>query len=137
MLQPETTQATTNSEFTRVGLQAFFNISEKWELRPRQQQTLLGNPSRPTLTRWREWANAERGGCRNTVPRDVLERISYIMGIYKALKILYSTPAIQDTWVHRENEAPGFTGRTPLERMLEGNVSDLADVRRYLDSIRS
>lgn len=116
-----------NTELTRVGLRAFFNIADKWQLRSGQQQILLGSPNRPTLTRWREWADTPKGHCRNSVPRDVLERISYVMGIYKALSILNGAPDIRDSWVHRENDAPGFGGRTPLERMLGGNVADLAE----------
>ena len=124
-------------ELTRVGLKGFFNIAEKWRLKAAQQQILLGNPSRPTMSRWREWAESPKGRCPSAVSRDVLERLSYVMGIYKALQILHSKPEIQDSWVHRKNNAPGFGGRAPLDRMLAGNVTDLADVRRYLDAIRS
>ena len=124
-------------ELTRVGLKAFFNIAHKWNLRAGEQQVLLGSPSRPTMARWRAWSQTGKGHCPNAVSRDVLERLSYVMGIYKALQILFSTVDIQDNWIRRENDAPGFGGRAPIDRMLAGNVTDLADVRRYLDSIRS
>jgi hypothetical protein len=41
-----------------------------------------------------------------------------------------------DEWVHRPNEAAPFAGRTALDRMLGGHVSDLYVVRQYLDAQR-
>jgi hypothetical protein len=70
------------------------------------------------------------------LPRDVLERLSYVFGIYKALQILLPDPAAADAWVRKPNEAPGFGGRSALEKMLSGNVADLYEVRRYLDAER-
>ena len=67
---------------------------------------------------------------------DTLERISYVMGIYKALHILLPTKEMADGWVKKPNTAQGFGGRSALERMLAGRVLDLADVRRYLDAQR-
>jgi hypothetical protein len=66
----------------------------------------------------------------------VLERISYVLGIYKALQILLPDPARADAWVRASNGAPLFAGRSALERMLAGNVSDLYAVRSYLDAER-
>ena len=62
--------------------------------------------------------------------RDTLERLSYLLGIYKALQILLPDPAAADAWVRRPNAAPLFAGRSALDRMLAGNVSDLSAVRQ-------
>ena len=70
------------------------------------------------------------------MPRDTLERISNVLGIYKALQILFPDSAAADAWVRKPNTAPMFAGRSALQRMLAGNVSDLNAVRRYLDSAR-
>ena len=68
--------------------------------------------------------------------RDVLERVSYVLGIYKALQILLPDERAADAWVHQPNTAPLFAGRPALDRMLSGNVADLFVVRSYLDAQR-
>ena len=70
------------------------------------------------------------------VPADVLERISYILGIYKALHLLFADRAQADGWVRRPNAALMFGGRSALERMLAGQVADLYVVRQYLEGQR-
>jgi hypothetical protein len=68
--------------------------------------------------------------------RDLAERLSYILGIYKALQILLPDPRAADSWVQRPNAALLFNGRAPMERLLAGNVADLYEVRRWLDGQR-
>ena len=71
-----------------------------------------------------------------TQPKDALERISYILGIYKALQILLPDEKAADQWVKRPNTAPLFGGRSALDRMMSGQVADLFVVRQYLDAQR-
>jgi hypothetical protein len=71
------------------------------------------------------------------VPRDSLERISYVLGIFKALQVLFPVPQIADDWVRQPNNAPIFGGASALDRMLAGNVCDLYVVRKYLDIVVS
>ncbi len=110
-------------------LRAFFGIARAWGLNTAQQRTLLGNPPASTFYKWKK----EQGG---NLPRDVLERISYVLGIYKALQILLPDPAQADRWITTPNTAPLFGGGSALERMLGGNVGDLFAVRQYLDAQR-
>ncbi len=118
-----------HAELAGAGLRAFFRIAEAWGLGIEEQVTLLGSPGRSTYFKWK------RDGA-TSLPRDVLERISYILGIYKALQILLPDLAAADGWVRRPNSAPLFGGRSALERMLSGNVADLYLVRQYLDAER-
>jgi hypothetical protein len=92
-----------------------------------QARVLLGGPSRATLYNW-------KAGRVRALPHDTLQRISYLLGIHKALQILYSDPALADVWVRRPNAA--FGGQSALERMLAGDVTDLAAVRCHLDAAR-
>lgn len=110
-------------------LKAFFNIADRWRLSAEQERRLLGTPGRSTFFRWKR----DRAG---SVPADVLERISYLLGIYKALHILFPNDDQADAWVRRSNAAPLFGGTTALDRMLGGRVSDLYVVREYLDAER-
>ncbi|MDJ0739596.1 MAG: MbcA/ParS/Xre antitoxin family protein [Gammaproteobacteria bacterium] len=113
-----------------AALQAFFNLSARWGLSAAQERTLLGNPPESTFYKWKAERSARRLG------RDVLDRISYLLGIHKALNLLLPSPRAADEWVNKPNQAPLFQGRSALERMLGGSVVDLADVRRYLDAQR-
>ena len=110
-------------------LRAFFAIAARWGLSSAQQRTLLGGPPSSTYFKWKK----EQGG---NLPRDVLERISYVLGIYKALQILLPDAERADRWITAPNTAPLFGGGTALERMLAGNVGDLYVVRQYLDAQR-
>jgi hypothetical protein len=110
-------------------LRTFFRIAEAWRLSAAEQMTLLG-ASRSTYFKWRKAPQAA------ALPRDTLERISYVLGIYKALQILLPNPEQADGWVRRPNQAPLFAGGSALDRMLSGNVADLYVVRQYLDAQR-
>ena len=67
---------------------------------------------------------------------DTLERVSYLLGIFKALHILLPDEDAADAWVKKANTAPIFAGKSALDRMLSGHVSDLYVVRQYLDAQR-
>jgi hypothetical protein len=110
-----------------VALRAFFRLVELWGLSMEQARVLLGRPSRATLYNW-------KAGRARSLPHDVLRRISYLLGIHKALQILYQDPAQADGWITRPNAA--FGGQSALERMLAGDVADLAVVRAHLDAAR-
>lgn len=110
-------------------LRTFFNIAETWKLSSDEQRALLGALPRATYFRWRKDPDSAALG------RDTLERISYILGIYKALHILLPDQAA-DEWIKKPNTAPLFAGQAALTRMLAGNVVDLYQVRQYLDGER-
>jgi hypothetical protein len=112
-----------------AGLRAFANIAEAWGLSVAEQLQLLGITSRSTFFKWRR----ER---EPRLPRDTLERLSYLLGIYKSLQILLPDPKAADEWLRRPNEAAPFGGRSALDRMLSGQVADLYVVREYLDAER-
>jgi hypothetical protein len=66
--------------------------------------------------------------------RDFLERASYVLGIYRALQILFPDEEYSDQWLKTPNDNPMFGGSAPMEKMLGGFVVDLATVRKCLDS---
>jgi hypothetical protein len=110
-------------------LRTFFNIADRWGLTVLDQMTLLGVTTRSTFFGWKKSQEA-------ALPKDTLERISYILGIYKALQILLPNEDAADAWVKKPNDAPLFSGRSALDRMLSGQVADLYVVRQYLDAQR-
>lgn len=126
--RPETA-AERGARLGPAGIRAFFNIARLWELSQHEQQTLLALP-RSTLAKYRAHPETAR------LSPDTLERISYLLGIYKALQILLPRTEAADGWVRRPNTNPLFGGRTALDRMLSGRVADLYVVRHYLDGQR-
>ena len=117
-----------DAELAAAGLTAFFSIVEEWGLDTEQQRTLLGSPGRSTFFKWKKHK-------RGQLSRDTLDRLSYLLGIYKALHILFPDATARE-WLRRPNDAPLFGGRAPLDYLLEGSLVALADVRRYLDAAR-
>lgn len=110
-------------------LRTFFKLAERWHLRMADQRKLLGEPAESTFYKWKRQQEG-------ALSRDVLERISYLLGIWKSLQILFPDPAQADAWLHQPNQAPLFGGQSALQRMLSGNVADLYVVRQYLDAQR-
>jgi hypothetical protein len=110
-------------------LRAFFRIAELWDLSVAEQMLLLGVTARSTFFKWKKDPEVE-------LSKDTLERVSYLLGIYKALQILLPDPRAADAWIRQPNQAPLFGGQTALARMLSGHVADLFMVRRYLDAQR-
>ena len=71
-----------------------------------------------------------------TLSYDQLERISLVLGIYKALKLLFADDASGVRWLKATNSDLPFAAGSPLDRMLRGSIDDLYAVRRYLDGWR-
>jgi len=117
-------------DLSAAGLRAFFNIARDWALNMDEQMVLLGAPGRSTFFKWKSAPETA------DLKRDTLERLSYILGIYKALQILLPSTNAADGWVKKSNSAPLFGGKSALDRMLGGNVADLLAVRQYLDARR-
>ena len=126
MTQLRIAEAPLRRDLAAPALRAFFNITDRWGLGNEQERVLLGSPGRSTFYRWKRDLSGQ-------IPHDVLERISYILGIYKALHLIFGNAQQADAWINRANDAPLFGGRSALDRMLGGQVADLFVVRQYLD----
>ena len=111
-------------------LPAIFTIFGQWHLTGAQQMALLGLSNEKTLYNWKGRPDKAK------LTRDLLERASYILGIYKSLQILLPDEALADQWLTTPNDNPLFNGMTPLNRLLSGQVMDLAVVRNFLDAER-
>ena len=114
-------------DLTGPALRTFFRIADALGLKEQEQMRLLGLDKRSTFQSWKR-------GTVAAIPKDALERISYVMGIYKGLQILL--PKTANEWVRKPNKSPIFGGRSALERMTSGNVADLYVVRQYIDAQR-
>lgn len=111
-------------------LRTFFNILDRWGLGQSEGRVLLGGLAKTTYYRWRQHPEHAE------LDADMLERISYVLGIYKALRVIYSDSAVADGWLKRPNANPAFGGQPPLNRLLGGQVADLYVTRQALDARR-
>lgn len=105
---------------------AVLNLFGRWGLTDEQAATLLDMPLR-TYRRWK----AEGPG---RVSRDGAARLSNLMGIHKALRIVFSEAQRGYGWIKASNSA--FAGSSALDIMLGGELTDIMRVRRYLDAER-
>jgi hypothetical protein len=111
------------------GLKGFFNIMERWKVRDEDARALLGGVSNGP------YYELKRGAAAKVLDADRLLRVSYLIGIFKALHILHSR-ALADQWVQLPNTNRLFGGATPLTYMIRGGVPALQTVRRLVDARR-
>ncbi len=122
---------TSRSERERLStsaLKAFFNLTNRWGIRDEEARSLLGGISNGPYYNWKKQP-------QRLLDPDVLTRISYLIGIFKALNILYGEK-LADDWVRLPNSNRIFAGRTPLDYMIRGGVPAMQIVRRLLDARR-
>lgn len=112
-----------------AGLKAFFNIAGRWQLRDEDARALLGGVTNGP------YYEMKRKPDRVLDP-DRLTRVSYLIGIFKALNILFSEK-LADAWVQLPNSNPIFAGQTPLAFMIRGGLPAMQTVRRLLDARRA
>jgi hypothetical protein len=110
-------------------LKAFFNIMTRWQIRDEDARSLLGGVSNGPYYEWKRDPN-------RTLEIDRLTRISYLIGIFKALNILHGQ-SLADEWVRLPNSNPIFAGDTPLAYMIRGGLPAMHVVRRLLDARRA
>jgi hypothetical protein len=128
---PESVDIASPEERKRLGpsaLKAFFNIAECWHLRDEDAMRLLGGMASSTYY-------AMKKSPRRSLDADTMLRISYLIGIFKALNILHGK-ALADRWVTLANSNPIFRSATPLEYMIRGGIPAIQLVRRLLDARR-
>jgi hypothetical protein len=112
-----------------AALRTFFSIMNRWKVRDEDARALLGGVSNGPFY------EMKRAPARVLEP-DRLTRISYVVGIFKALNILHGR-ALADEWVHLPNSSPLFEGQMPLAYMVRGGLPALQTVRRLLDARRA
>lgn len=105
---------------------AALSLFRRWRVPDEQAAVLLDMP----LRSFRRWKAGQIG----RIGRDGRARLSNIMGIHKALRIIFADRQRGYSWIKAPNTA--FGGKSALEVMLGGELTDLMRVRRYLDAER-
>ncbi|HUG59614.1 MAG TPA: MbcA/ParS/Xre antitoxin family protein [Candidimonas sp.] len=113
---------------SKSALQGFFKLAQAWKLRDEDACILLGGISSSAFYEWKKKPG-------RVLEVDRITRISYLLGIYKALHILYGDD-LADQWVSLPNRNVIFGGKTPLRYMQEGGLLAMQTVRALLDARR-
>ena len=126
-VMPDLSRLETRERLSQSAVDGFFAIVDKWQLSIERAGELLGGMPRSTVYKLKTAAG--------TLSQDELTRISYVVGIYKALRILLpDEPA--DQWMTRPNDDFLFGGRTPLDFVVRAGIPGLQQVRSLLDAAR-
>jgi len=124
---PDLSRLETRERLSQSAVDGIFRIAEKWHISPETVGELLGGVPRSSVYKLKTAAGALR--------QDELTRISYLVGIYKALHILLPDE-LADRWMTRPNDYFLFAGQSPLDFVLRMGIPGLQQVRSYLDSAR-
>jgi hypothetical protein len=111
-----------------AAVKGLFRIAKHWGLRDEDTRALLGGLSSGSFY-------SMKGHAAKILDEDQLTRISLLIGIYKALNILYS-PKLADAWISLANSNPMFGGDSPLGYMKKGGIPAFLRVRQLLDARR-
>lgn len=109
-------------------IKGFLNIVDRWRVRDEDARALLGGVSNGAYYQYKREPN-------RVLDEDKLRRIAYLVGIFKALNILYSE-ALADQWMQLPNQNRLFAGSTPLDYLVRGGLPAFINLRRLLDARR-
>ncbi|MEW6254688.1 MAG: MbcA/ParS/Xre antitoxin family protein [Pseudomonadota bacterium] len=115
------------------GLRTFVALADLWDLTEMQRLRMLGSPARSTYYNWVKTAQQHRD---LTLDFDTLIRISAVLGIWSALRILHDTEGESIGWLRGPHQGVVFGGRPPLDLMSSGTQDALLATRRFLDAAR-
>jgi hypothetical protein len=126
---PDLSRHDERRRLSAAALKALFNIVDRWAVRDEDARELLGGISNGA------YYSLKQNPRGKTQDQDRLMRISYLIGIFKSLNILYSQ-RLADQWMRLPNTNSIFAGRTPLDYVMRGGIPAMDTVRRLLDARR-
>ena len=117
-----------NNQVRSVVVKAYVRVVGFWKLtNPIACKMISVSP--------RTWARMKNGTWDGTLKPDQVMRLSAIIGLYKGLH-LYFDNNIADLWVTLHNEGPMFSGRRPIDVMVDGGLPMIMETRNYVDALR-
>jgi uncharacterized protein (DUF2384 family) len=125
---PDLSDGATQKKLSPAAIKAFFSIAESWNLRDTDAMALLGGMSSSTYYQLKKKQDS-------VLSQDELTRASLLIGIFKALNVLFS-PKLANQWISRPNSNPMFANAPPLKVLSQRGLPGMLDVRRFLDSRR-
>ncbi len=131
-VSPDLSKPATRQRLSPSAIRGFLQIMDKWNIKDPDARQLLGGISSGSYYSWKKEPKRDSG---RVLDQDTLIRISLLLGIFKALNILYSEP-LADAWITLPNRNPMFRGQSPLAYMIERGQPGMLLVRQLLDARR-
>lgn len=128
-VSPDLSSSSTRERLSPAAIKGFLRIVEKWEIKDSDARQLLGGLSTGS------YYGLKKEPKHRTLDQDVLTRISLLLGIFKALNILYSK-SLADAWMKLPNSNSMFRGMTPLAYIIQRGQPGMLHVRQLLDARR-
>ena len=123
-----TAPAAAKKDIALVGLRTALNILAKWKTSTEQAGNIL-RVSRSTISR----ARTDKAV---SLDEDQLKRVSLVLNIHSALRMLFDNPANVYGFMQMENHNEFFNGRSPLDVVQGGDMIALYETFRRIDSLR-
>ena len=123
-----TAPAAAKKDMALVGLRTALNILAKWKTSTEQAGNIL-RVSRSTISR----ARTEKAV---SLDEDQLKRVSLVLNIHSALRMLFDNPANVYGFMQMENHNKFFNGRSPMDVVQGGDMIALYETFRRIDSLR-
>jgi len=127
-VSPDLSKAAIRERLSPAAIKGFLRIMERWGIKDPDARQLLGGISSGSYYGWKKQP-------KRILDQDALTRISLLVGIFKALNILYSE-ALADAWITLPNRNPMFRGDSPLAYMIQRGQPGMVHVRQLLDARR-
>jgi len=125
---PDLSKAAARQRLSPAAIKGFLQTMEKWSIKDPDARQLLGGISSGSYYSWKKQP-------KRILDQDTLIRISLLLGIFKALNILYSE-ALADAWITLPNRNQMFRGQSPLAYMIGRGQPGMLLVRQLLDARR-
>jgi len=125
---PDLSKAATRQRLSPSAIKGFLQIMAKWGIKDPDARQLLGGISHGSYYNLKKQP-------KRALDQDTLIRVSLLIGIFKALNILYSE-SLADAWITLPNRNPMFRGHSPLAFMIERGQPGMMLVRQVLDARR-
>lgn len=122
-------QATINRDVEATALKTAIAILDKWECTPDQAWAILGMKKSSYYKNRDNTATAR-------MTHDQLERVSYILNIHAALRVIFDNPDNVSGFMRMKNHNPYFNGASPLDIIASGNFGALYETYRRIDALR-
>jgi hypothetical protein len=119
----------TRARLSRTAIKGFLRIMDHWGIKDPDARQLLGGISSGS------YYSLKKDPIHRTLDQDTLIRISLLIGIFKALNILYSK-SLADAWISLPNRNPMFRGTSPVAYMVQRGQPGMISVRQMLDARR-
>lgn len=132
--KPARTPPVTEAVQAGAGLRTFERIADQWGLSAVDAMALIGVDARSTY--YDLLKRAREGREVKALNPDQLDRLSYLLGIYEAIRVLFPhSEESRKVWITRANSATIFGGRAPLE-VMRSNMIGLYQTFAFLTAAR-